>query len=810
MDDINPFPVRPSRAGHHPPMSFSRSPAAFKMLPAWRNALTVLILAGVFVGQARAGSPRVTQVAPAGGQRGAESEIECRGSNLEDAKGALFDEPGFEVTPLAAEKGRFRMKIKVPPEARLGAHRFRVLTASGVGDLRLFFVSPFPVVPEVESPRAEPQRVALGTTISGRTQGEDEDVFEVELRKGQRLSVEVIGARLQTQQIYDPLLSISKADGTRLLDVDDTHFTQQDPVASVLAPEDGRYHVAVRESTNAGSGECQYLLHLGSFPRPLTVYPLGGQAGQELKVTLLGDAKGPLEKSLRLPAEPDSQFALYPEDDQPATQPNLLRVSGFPNVLESEPNQDPATATVAPGPLPAALNGVLGENGDVDFFRVTAKKGQVYEVRVYARRLRSPVDSVLTILDGTGKQIASNDDDGQLDSGLRWTVGADGEFLIRVTDKLHRGGPLAAYRVELIPVQPRITVALPEMVQNSNQERRAIVVPKGNRYASLVRIKRSDAPGAVELEALDLPAGVTVTGTRVAQSVDTVPMVFEAGAETVLTAKAFKMGVRLVDPPKHEPLQSGIENEIDVVENGNQRAFYTIQEQSFPVAVTDEIPVRIELLPPRVPLLRGGAMSLNVRALRQGDFKGPVSLSLLYSPPGIGTAGPMQIPEGKEEAALPLSANPDAPLSKWQVCVVGNADFGKGTVWFSTPLVEIEVAEPFLAGKIARSFVDQGDTVSVKVTLEHKRPFEGKARLALLGLPPNTSAQEVEITSESQEAIFTVNTQANAPVALHKQLFCQFQTEKDGETLTSTFANGGLLRIDKAAGAKAQPPKPLP
>jgi hypothetical protein len=788
------------------------SVAGLKLSHVLKRVSGCLILAAFFagIGEARAGSPRVTLVMPGGAQRGAESEIECRGNNLEDARGALFDEPGFEVTPVAAEKGRFRMKIKVPPGARLGEHRFRVVTASGVSDVRLFFVGPFPVVPEVESPKAEPQRVALGTTLSGRTQGEDQDVFEVELRKGQRLSAEVIGARLHTQQIYDPFLSISKADGTRLIEVDDTHFSRQDPVASVVAPEDGKYHVSVRESTNAGTGECQYLLHLGSFPRPLTLYPLGGQTGQELKVTLLGDAKGPVEKTLRLPTEPDPQFALYPEDDQPASQPNVLRVSNFPNVLESEPNQDLATATAVPGPLPVALNGVLGENGDVDFFRVRAKKGEVYDVRVYARRMRTGVDSVLTILDSTGKQIVSNDDDGQLDSGLRWTVGADGEFLIRVADKLRWGGPLAVYRVELTPVQPRVTVALPEMVQNSNQERRAIVVPKGNRYASLVRLKRSDAPGAVELEPQELPAGVTVTGTTVAQSVDTVPMVFETGADTALTANEFKMGVRLVELPKDKTLESRIENDIDVVENGNQRAFYTLRESSFALAVTEEIPVRIELVPPQVPLLQGGAMNLKVRAVRQGDFKGPVSLSLLYSPPGIGTAGPMQIPEGKDEAALPLSANPDAPIARWKVCVVGNADFGKGPVWFSTPLVEIEVSEPFLAGKIARSSVDQGDTVSVKVRLEQKRPFEGKAQIALLGLPPNTSAEPVEITPESQEATLTIKTQANAPVALHKQLFCQFQLQKDGETMTSSFANGGVLRIDKAAVAKAQPPTPTP
>src|SRR5678815_1480474 len=88
-----------------------------------------------------AGSPRVTSVFPEAGQRGAEAEIECRGGNLEDAKTLLFDEPGFEVTPVAAEKGKFKVKIKIPSDMQLGEHTFRAITASGVADVRLFYVT---------------------------------------------------------------------------------------------------------------------------------------------------------------------------------------------------------------------------------------------------------------------------------------------------------------------------------------------------------------------------------------------------------------------------------------------------------------------------------------------------------------------------------------------------------------------------------------------------------------------------------------------------------------------------------------------
>jgi len=77
----------------------------------------------------------------------------------------------------------------------------------------------------------------------------------------------------------------------------------------------------------------------------------------------------------------------------------------------------------------------------------------------------------------------------------------------------------------------------------------------------------------------------------------------------------------------------------------------------------------------------------------------------------------------------------------------------------------------------------------------------------LLGLPPNTTADEKEITKDDAEVRFTVKAEQNAPAAQHKQLFCQFQLVKDGESMTNTFAGGGILRIDKASVAKNEAPK---
>ena len=66
--------------------------------------------------------------------------------------------------------------------------------------------------------------------------------------------------------------------------------------------------------------------------------------------------------------------------------------------------------------------------------------------------------------------------------------------------------------------------------------------------------------------------------------------------------------------------------------------------------MTEEIPVKINLVQPKVPILRNGSMNLKVTAERKGDFKGAISIVLLYAPPGIGSPGVVQIPEGRSRA----------------------------------------------------------------------------------------------------------------------------------------------------------------
>ena len=85
--------------------------------------------------------------------------------------------------------------------------------------------------------------------------------------------------------------------------------------------------------------------------------------------------------------------------------------------------------------------------------------------------------------------------------------------------------------------------------------------------------------------------------------------------------------------------------------------------------------------------------------------------------------------------------------------------------------------------------------------LEHKAPFEGKAKVALLGLPQGVTAEEREITKDDKEVRFVLKAAPDSQVGQHKTVIASFTLMKDGEPMTNTIASGGILRVDKASGA---------
>ena len=63
--------------------------------------------------------------------------------------------------------------------------------------------------------------------------------------------------------------------------------------------------------------------------------------------------------------------------------------------------------------------------------------------------------------------------------------------------------------------------------------------------------------------------------------------------------------------------------------------FWTRTLDSLAVAVTEEAPFTVEIVEPKVPLVRGGSMDLKVVARRKPGFTAPIAVNLPWNPPGI-------------------------------------------------------------------------------------------------------------------------------------------------------------------------------
>ena len=120
------------------------------------------------------------------------------------------------------------------------------------------------------------------------------------------------------------------------------------------------------------------------------------------------------------------------------SEPVTLSVDFLPQIIGSEPNHDTNHAQEVE--LPGAINGVLREAAQSDFYRFKARKDQRLIFDVYAFRAGSPLDSSLALLNAAGKELVRSEDVNGLDSLIDFTVAEDGEYFLQIRDLRYQGG----------------------------------------------------------------------------------------------------------------------------------------------------------------------------------------------------------------------------------------------------------------------------------------------------------------------------------------------------------------------------------
>lgn len=793
-----------------------------------KTSLLVLPLLAAFVltlcaVPARAGQPVLNNIVQVAGQQGTEVEVRFYGQRLQDGPQVLFHTEGITAGPVEViDNNQVKATLTIAPDAAVGEHQLRIVTSSGVSEMRTFHVTALPIVNEQDGDEANnnrfdaPQPIELDRTVLGRVRSEDVDYFVVEAKQGQRITAEVHAMRLG-RAMTDLYVAIMNEQRFELASNDDSSLLLQDPVASVVAPEDGRYIIMLRDSAYGGSDNSYYALHVGTFPRPRVVFPAGGQPGQTLGVRFIGDAAGDFEQEVTLPADVDNGYGLFPlTDGAGAPSPHTFRVNDLPNITESADADNSHWRTLedaAPAALPAAFNGIVDVENQHDWFKFEASQGQVIDFTVYARSLRSPLDAVINIFKGDGSHLQGNDDQGGPDSKLRYTFPEDGVYFLRVRDHLGGGGPQFVYRVEATAVEPGLRVYPNRNNRDNVQLRQHLAVPQGNRAAVLMRVQRIDVGGAVELSCDLLPDGVTLQTRGWPQGTDQAPVVIEADPEAPLGFKLVEvLGTRVRD--NASPITGGFRDRTAMVlGNPNRTEYYHTALEKFPVAVTEHVGFRITAIQPAAPIVREGKMRLRVTVERDEGYEHPIRLYMLWNPAGISSTGRVDIPADQTEGVFEINANANAPVNTWPLAVHGHAPGINGHVWVSTQLFDLTVEEPFIRGTVEMAACEQGQTAQMVVKLEHPREWEGEAELKLLGLPAHASAEPATITPGQEQVVFTITTTSETPINQHRGVFCEVSMQVNGEPVVARATPNGTLRVDRprpAQPAQAAAPAETP
>ena len=172
--------------------------------------------------------------------------------------------------------------------------------------------------------------------------------------------------------------------------------------------------------------------------------------------------------------------------------------------------------------------------------------------------------------------------------------------------------------------------------------------------------------------------------------------------------------------------------------------------------------------------------------------------------------GRVAIAKGAAEAVIHLNANGRAAIGKWPIAVIGSAGVAGDTVEVSTQLATLEISDVWLVFKLNRTRVEIGHKTEMTIKVEKKHDFAGAAKLELLGLPRNVTTEPIEITQDTGEVKFAIQTAKDSPPGRHGAVFVRATITANGEPVVHNSGRGQLM-IDKPLPPKSKDkPKPKP
>ncbi|MHC4606041.1 MAG: PPC domain-containing protein [Planctomycetota bacterium] len=429
------------------------------------------------------------------------------------------------------------IEVTIDEDAPPGDRELRLTGNSGLTNPMCFQVGSLPEARETEPllPRMpDTPPLDLPVTVNGQIRPGDTDLFRFTAEEGQRLVIQAQARHLipfladAVPGWFQATLTLFDEKGNEVAFVDDYQF-HPDPVLFFEVPETGEYRLEVRDSIYRGREDFIYRISIGETPFIRSMFPLGGPAGSETTAVIQGWNLPARELSLDTTPDEAHIRSTSWSGEEGVSNRVAFAVDDLPECFEVEPNDTVKKAQKIS--KPQIVNGRIGAPGDVDVFRFRGKAGEEVVAEVFARRLYSPVDSLLRLTHASGNVLAWNDDlqhkEGHLhkemgvlthhaDSYLRAELPKSGYYFVHVTDTVRNGGDACGYRLRIS--RPRPDFAL-RVTPSSINLIRAIAVP-----ITVHVLRRDGFDGDVEVSLKDALPGFRLQGGVIPSGRDCIRM----------------------------------------------------------------------------------------------------------------------------------------------------------------------------------------------------------------------------------------------------------------------------------------------
>jgi hypothetical protein len=739
-------------------------------------ATAILALGFVATAAAQTAPPTLQSVRPHGAQRGAEVRVTIEGTNIGGITDLIFSEPGFSAriagtkevpndverrsneAPIRDNARKFEVTatVAVAPSVPVGIHTFRVKTPLGVSNLLRFAVAPFPEIAEREpdSPAA-PQSVTLPATIVGKfDEAGDADAYRFSARAGEELVFAVVARSVGSQA--EAVLRLIDARGEMIAESNDLD-TGRDPVLSYHVRESGTYTLTVDDLEHAGGKSYHYRISAGALPYITQVFPLGVQTGATADLAVRGP-NIPSSRKVTVAGNPallaGKTIPLsVPTPIGPSVNRASIALGEYPEVIEIEPNDDPARAQLLA--IPSTVNGHIWSEGaqdssrrerpDQDLYRFRAHKGQKLVFEVMAQRLGSPLDSLIDILDANGHPLP------------RATIRPVAETAITLNDPdaNRRGLRIASWK----------DLAIDDYVMVGDEILQVQAMPTHPDADMIFKGFRGPRAGMLDTTPRNHAVGDPVYKVEIHPP----GMKFPPNGMPVFTLNYINDdgGPRFGGKDSRLHFTAPEEGEFivrvrDVRNLEGERFVYrlTVREPAPDFDVTFD--------PKSFNIPRGGRVSLTVTAERQDGFNGPIDVEVEGLPPGL-TATRGAIPADADTTVLMVAAGETSSLEQSTVAlksmytdrtlrVDGVATIGLRAKAVINGREVVRLADPgellpivalasgpdlLVTTNADRIRLVAGGSVPVTVSVERRNGFTGRVPISVMNLPHGVRVDDV-------------------------------------------------------------------